>query len=154
MLKEYCEMMSAFMEKSGVCAGRADWKYKTIPSFLLAHGQGYEPVVGLPANVNPGKQGQCFKNAWYLSAFLGYGYVEGYLACHGVPLLHAWNVSGGRVIDCTIAWRTDFEVKDYAYFGVEFPPVLVSKTVAARGVYGMIDNPEQGWPLLREGMPG
>jgi hypothetical protein len=69
-------------------------------------------------------------------------YAEGF-AVGAIPVLHAWNVTkDGVVVDST--WDNGME-----YFGVIFKQSFVFETLLSRERYGIIDNMEQNFPLLR-----
>jgi len=122
-------------------APRDGFKYRCLEEFVLKNGRFMGARSPEPDKFRSGRMGQCFANAFRLM-LSGLQYVEGF-AAGIIPVLHAWLVDGeGRVIDPT--WRTG-EV----YFGVVFPAEFVIETVLARGRYGVLDNYERGFPLLR-----
>jgi hypothetical protein len=87
---------------------------------------------------------QCFMNAYQLLHMPGLSYCEGF-AMGVIPMLHAWMIDEeGNVIDPT--WQDGVE-----YFGIELPTEFVIATVLTRGAYGVLDNMEMGFPLLKGG---
>lgn len=87
---------------------------------------------------------ECFRNAYLLAVEHNLIYYEGY-AMGVIPVLHAWCLDKDfHVIDTT--WETGTE-----YFGVFFSIKYVSKVLLERKSYGVIDNWEMKWPLLRGG---
>ena len=115
-----------------------DYSYTGPADFVLREGRFFRPRP-LPVKIKLRKLGLCFHNALWISTEHGFAYVEGY-AVHAAetPILHAWNIDAkGFVIDTT--WRP----VGSAYFGVILP---VAEKLKWRG--SLIDNWENGWPLL------
>jgi hypothetical protein len=52
-----------------------------------------------------------------------------------LPILHAWNVIDGRVIDVTLR-----KADEYEYLGVHFPTRTLRTEIVKRGVYGLLDT--------------
>lgn len=76
-------------------------------------------------------------------------YVEGY-AAGIIPVLHAWCVdSDGKVVDPT--WDDGIGTE---YFGVPFNRAFVMTAVVDKGSYGLIDDMNGRWSLLRQGGDG
>jgi hypothetical protein len=154
-LKAYMTMVAAAK------AGSRDnnLTYKSIEEFVLKNGRAFSsPVAGLPKGFKGMKMGFCFMNAYQLADMRpDLTYVEGFASYRGVPMAHAWVVDKqNRVIDPT--WFTDkkgtpnhwtTKSDHHRYFGVKFKIDDVRKTIFARGKYGVLHNPEQGFPLLR-----
>lgn len=121
--------------------------YKSTYEFVLDAGTRHEPAPK-PRNVAFGPVRNCFQNAWNLAhRGANLTYAEGYAlsSVAPMPVHHAWCVSrDGQVIDNT--WREP----GLAYLGVEFNLSFVAQTILRRGYYGVIDNMEMGFPLLRK----
>lgn len=129
---------------------REGWAHSSIED--LVHGEGVRCVPSpLPAGVAKGRKRECFTNAFHLAHQhpRRYIYVEGYAVAHQIPLplLHAWCVERrtGLVVDPT--WADGVE-----YYGIPLKLGYVWKTLAAKGTYSVLDNQEQSWPLLRQGL--
>lgn len=119
--------------------------YKSMEAFILAQGKHYTPKP-LPKGIRIGQKKDCFKNAFNLANDNpGYTYVEGYASSKTVcmPLEHAWVVDlDGNVIDNT--WEDGDE-----YFGVPFKTDYVRRTILDKKTYGVIENWEQKFPLMK-----
>lgn len=109
-----------------------------LTSFMLKYGRDY-PVNAHTYTGHKMGQGECFMNATHLAlADNRLTYVEGWVACHGVPIQHAWVVKhDGFVIDPTIPENDDGRISHY--FGVPFDTDYVQKAIKANGVYGLLD---------------
>ncbi len=132
------------------------YKFNSVDSFVLAHGHEWENTHGpLPAGVKQAKLGLCYMNAYQLADAQPdkYTYVEGFATASGIPMGHAWTVDNeGKVVDPTWGGRKDAFTANAAYVGVAFPLEKVRETIFARGKYGVIHNPEQHFPLLKDGI--
>ena len=102
--------------------------------FMLAHGVGYLP--GQNTFVGPRQeQHNCFGNALHTAIDGEFGYVEGVVFVHGVPLDHAWCIDGdGNVIDPTTTGNGIV-----GYYGVPLKTDYVRRAVLMNGVYGVLD---------------
>ena len=110
--------------------------------FVLQEGRTWTPAQ-LPRGIRLGQPGQCYKNAFNLALRNRITYVEGY-AGDVVPIAHAWCIDEeGRVVDNT--WS---DSEQCVYFGVAFDSEYVESTVLRQRIYGLIDMPETGWPLI------
>lgn len=117
-------------------------KYRCMEEYVLAQGRHMGSRHPDSDQVPQGVMKECFKNCYELM-HLNLTYCEGWATTGILPVLHAWLLDpDGRVIDPT--WEVGLE-----YFGVEFPAEYVIGTVLARGAYGVIDNYQYRWPLLR-----
>jgi hypothetical protein len=118
------------------------WSYSSIEDFVLKNGKQYDYAV---SGVRKGKMKECFMNAYHLvQRDPSLTYVEGYAKTKNLPIavLHAWAVDkDGNVHDPT--WEDGS-----SYFGVSFSRDFVEETIVSKGTYGVIDNYEQGFPLL------
>lgn len=96
------------------------------------------------------KMGMCFRNAYHYASDNNLIYVEGYatISTIGIAMIHAWCIDKtGVVYDST--WKD----KGTEYFGVPFDMRYINKTLLKKGTFGLLENWEQGFPLLK-GMKG
>ena len=126
---------------------KTDLKYSCFEDFVLANGREFKIEPG-PVKFRMGEARQCFMNSFHLSQIPrepSLIYCEGF-AMGVIPLLHAWCVdSNGNVYDPT--WNPI----GTAYFGVPFDEKFVMKTALARRKFGLIDDWQDGFPLLLGG---
>jgi len=128
-------------------AADSEFPYASQADFILKHGRAFE-WRAVPPAVRMGTARQCFRNSVRLA--IGkprlYTYVERYAINTWVvrhPVAHAWRVDlEGFVVDTT--WDEGMD-----YFGVSFRMEYVRRIADARRDYGLIDNEEMGFPLLR-----
>jgi len=117
-----------------------------IHELVLVNGK-FMPTGPFPKGLRRGKMGECFYNAFRLTMDnpRRFVYVEGY-ACGKIPLPlehgWVWDRKLGKVLDPT--WNESTE-----YYGIPFKWDFVCRTVVDRKRYGVIDNMEQNFPLLR-----
>jgi hypothetical protein len=116
----------------------------TIESFVLEHGREWQ-AAKRPAGLRKRRNQMCFMNATHLmQEDESLTYVEGY-AARFFPTIHAWCVTpDGIVVDLT--WP---DPQNSHYFGVPFQREFVRATICKREYYGVLDNPQQDWPLIR-----
>lgn len=136
------KLMDILQSRTAALTGiRYDRAYQTMEEFVLKNGQVYSPQQ-LPKKFRSGRFQFCFGNSFLAAKRHGLIYVEGYAISNGEHI-HAWCVEPGSqdVIDRT--WR-----QGKAYFGVPFDLGFVARTLKSRGCYGVLDNWEQGFPLL------
>ena len=77
----------------------------------------------------------------------GIEYYEGYVIHKQLPLpiLHAWNVKDGRVIDTTLK-----NPEEYEYMGIRFDEKTIMREQLKHEVYGLLDVGMINLELLRE----
>ena len=128
------------------------FEYGGVHDFILKNGRAFQSPTSLPSDVRQRKLGLCFMNAYQLvDGRPDLTYVEGIASYKGIPIDHAWAVDkDNHVIDPTWAGNKDYLPGDHKYFGVKIPIETVRKTIFVRGKYGVLYNPEQGFPLLKE----
>lgn len=126
-------------------------RYASTYDLVLREGAAYEPaeyVDGWWAFT--GRPRHCFRNALLLAHLHpdDLTYVEGY-AAGVIPVLHAWCVTAdGHVVDPT--WTTG---NGREYVGIAFDTDWVEAYTDVRGIYGVIDDWQHDWPLVRDGIP-
>jgi len=123
-----------------------DAPYVCMEQYVLDNG-GYMPWREQPADLPPGEPKDCFANAADLALVdSDLTYCEGYAYAKGlIPVLHAWCVDvEGFVIDNTPVWSNGG-----SYFGVMFHTDDLLDKIMRTKYYGMIDNWQEHWPLLR-----
>lgn len=142
MIREYLKNMVKLQQ-----AHKRNFKtsYISIYDFILKNGKECNPQ---PFNEElfpgtPNQKKECFRNAWVLSDLHDLIYVEG-IANKIIPMMHAWCVDE----DLNVYDPTWDDPQECTYFGVLFNPVYVAKTIFKRGLYGVIDNLEQKFPLI------
>jgi hypothetical protein len=137
-VQDYLRTVSVFLQKS---SRSPEFKYSSIEEFVLKHGK----IMGTRSkesnNYPKGTPKECFRNAYLLAVEYDLIYCEGY-AAGVIPVHHAWCFDKGKVIDTT--WEDGEE-----YIGVFFSTKYVSRILLERNSYGVIDNWEMKWPLLR-----
>lgn len=133
---------------------RPDFRYASIENLLVVEGgcfsTGKHSFVG-----TVGAVGQCFRSAGQAALRdPRLTYCEG-VAIRGnsQPTSHAWCIDEqGVVIDNT--WNTENPLhRGSGYFGVAFTAEYLQQTYLARKEFGLLDNPEMDWPLLRRDGP-
>ena len=127
--------------------GMARWSYACLSDLVSREGAAF-PWAPKPENIAWGTVGECYRNAYHLATEnQDYTYVEGY-ALGIIPVTHAWVVDpDGTVIDNT--WREDLvEGEDRAYLGIPLKLSYVTKVIAEREKFGVLDCWELEWPLM------
>ena len=98
------------------------WHYRGPADLLLREGKFYQPGDG-PTRWNRSMPQACFRNAALYAITHRLRYVEGY-ATGVMPVHHGWCVDAqGKVVEVT------WDFMGAAYFGVEFPPMSVTRGV-------------------------
>lgn len=142
----------AAAERAGGLFSRG-YHYAGAADFCLREGTNFEA----PTSPHPYMQGApraCFGNAIALAAVHGLVYVEGYAenaVVPGLPIHHAWNLDGGRVVDVTWgAYSGGACVRPIgtAYLGVAFA-VERADEATWDGDASVLDDLHRGWPLYR-----
>lgn len=105
-------------------------------TFILRNGtifQGEKRPKGLRKRTDK----MCFMNATNLTLQDGYDYYEGIAIGSTIPLPihHAWNAEGGKVIDST--WRSP---ETSEYMGVHIPTEKLRRIVLKNRFYGVFDT--------------
>jgi hypothetical protein len=137
-VKKYMEQMVEIMRPHS----NNGFKYINIPHFVLELGRPMGDMKPFPKNLTKGKKKECFRNAMLLAIEKNWTYCEGY-ALAVIPTHHAWVLDDdGDVIDPT--WDEGVD-----YYGVEIPMSYALPKVFGRGYYGIIDDPQNRFPLLR-----
>lgn len=122
-----------------------DFKYLCLEDFVLKEGYLMGDRSPRSDKIRRGKMKECFRNAYLLALSRPHmTYCEGYAAGIGImPVMHAWCIDeNGQVVDVT--WKDGRN-----YFGVPFKIAYVSRIIRSKKNYGIIDNWEHKWPLLR-----
>ena len=141
VLKEYLEKHTAWLKEYGA-PGTKDFKYRCIEDFVLQNGREFIPAE-LPSGYELGEKKECFTNAIHLAVQKDLVYVEGY-CFQIIPFHHAWCVDrDGTLIEPTLEKPLDYE-----YFGVGFNSAWAMGHMMKRGYYGLLDDWENGWPIL------
>ncbi len=150
-LRQYLEMVGN-MQGHRVPPGM---KHGTVESLVAKEGEDYESdnTRPLPKGVKQRKLGECYMNAYQLADSQPdkYQYVEGFATPGGVPMGHAWTVDRktGEVVDPTWGGRPEKFTAHVAYRGVPMDIKDVRETVMRRKKYGVLHDPEGGFPKLR-----
>ena len=112
----------------------------SISHLLQNHGKFFTPG----GKCRHGKIQQCYMNTFHLAEGSKFIYCEG-MAMGIIPTMHGWCVDAdGLVYDPT--WKDDC----LAYFGVRLRLDYVMKTIFKKQTYGVLDNWESNWPILRD----
>ena len=146
-LKDYMEALTCIRKNH--MSSPPGFKYACMEDFVLQEGREFTPAP-LPDDIPRGVIKECYKNSFdILFEKPDLTYCEGYAHGAVIPVMHAWlATSDGKVVDAT--WP---EIGS-AYWGIPFERDFVMKTAMTREVYGVIDNWEENYPLLREGVEG
>jgi hypothetical protein len=123
---------------------RQGHRYKSLYHLLLEQGKSHKIGETCFSRFARGTPRECFYNSLTLSIEHNLIYCEGYALSKFIPTMHAWCLDPvtEEVIDTT--WTTG-----YSYLGVRFDKVYAVAATLKRGYYGLLDNMEQEYPLLR-----
>jgi len=142
-LKRYVEQL-AKLQRS---IQDSNWVYRSVEDIVSKIGK-FDIANPLPPDIERGKAGLCFRNAFRLMSSRGYTYVEG-IAMPSNTLFathHAWCVDGsGRVIDPT--WPDGV-----AYLGVHLNEFFVYQRALRRRKYGVFGDTDS-FDLYEKGLP-
>lgn len=123
-----------------------DFQYLCMEDFILREGYLMGNRSPRSDRLRRGRPKECYHNAYLLAlSNPRLIYCEGYAVSGNVPLpvAHAWCIDEkGNVIDPT--WKDG-----RSYYGVPFKIAYVSEKNRSKKNYGIIDNWEHKWPLLR-----
>jgi hypothetical protein len=135
--------------------------YRGPADFILRHGKFSLPT---PHNYPMAHTNLCYGNAIVGAEKYGLEYVEGFAMCHHildpdppVVMQHGWNETPfGQVVDLT--WNTSggatvSRVNGLAYYGVQFS-VDRADVATWTNDATILEDPEHGWPVLREEWKG
>jgi hypothetical protein len=128
-------------------------KYSCLDEFILEHGRAFHNVVSFKDyKLRQGIPKECYRNAALVAQRRDdLIYCEGY-ATSVIPVMHAWLVDKqGNVIDNT--WeggRYDDGKYPRAYFGIPIKRTYLVRSLCNRKIYGVIDNWENEWPILKD----
>ncbi len=173
-LKEHLRVEADFMRKSRP-ASAPSFAHTSLSAYVLAHGRVEKSqalvrdelaylTTCVGSSVFPIKQ--CFANAQKLVMDSQYVvgrehklyYVEGYVVRIGlgIPIQHGWAVLNGKVIDVTMRLekpRPRGKLRDRV-FGVTFNTTYLQKhAFKIKGFSPLIDDWQDGWPLLKNDPP-
>lgn len=127
-------------------AGR-NWRHDGLAALVLAEGIPMHREPGhWPAGHRHGRPKLCYMNAAHMaqSDTKRFVYCEGYASSSlGLPLPHAWvwDRRAHSAVDPTWKDGTD-------YHGIAFKHSYLCRVLMARQCYGVIDNYQQGFPLI------
>ena len=125
-----------------------DAQYSCVEDFIYQLGRKYTPAPWkLQESYHRRTPKECFANATQLAIIHSeLTYVEGFVYKNGIiPLIHAWCVDdAGVVYDPTL-----LDPENCFYLGVPLKIEFVLQTIEAKGTYGVIDNYEHKFPMLR-----
>ncbi len=145
-VKQYMEKLVSFREGCLKLKILEGWKYSCIEDFVLKNGREFTERIPFWDELMPKKE--CFKNAADITIEnRDIIYVEGFAQPKGlITTNHAWCCTKkGKIIDPT--WD-----KGEFYYGVPFSTDYLIESLLKREKYGILDNWEMDYPLLKEGI--
>lgn len=148
VLVDWLEMQIAVVDQFAH-RGTEGWAHRSVYGLVAAHGQWFAPPpAGLPAGIRPMPERECFANAAAVERDHPHlVYTEGFAVASGSPVgvAHGWCTdSEGRVVDPT--WS---DLGGSAYLGIVLP---VDSRPQRHRAWGVLENPETLFPLLRNGL--
>lgn len=128
-----------------------DYYYSCYEDFFFRNGRWFKPNE--QDKYRQREHGQCYQNAFTLLVEneKELRYCEGYATTSASPVYHCWNLGQeDRVVDVTWVFGDPNEKgKPLGYIGVCFPTELALAHVNTAPHYALLDDPANGWPLLR-----
>jgi len=109
---------------------------RSIEALVYREGRAFDPPSKpRPFGILKGKNGQCYKNAYYLAERISGTYVEGIAASSfGFPLQHAWVLDKhNQVIETT--WKDP----GTAYYGIALGWDFIHQVLLETEVYGVLN---------------
>lgn len=106
----------------------------------------------LPDDVKPGDAQQCFRNAFELTK----DQPERFIYCEGfaagiIPVMHAWCIDRETQTVVDVTWSGGHhEEQGRDYFGIPFNWRYAVEATLNREYYGIIDDWQNDWPVLKE----
>lgn len=146
-LIKYLKMM-VDLRKSCSPERTNDLSFVCMEEFVLRYGVLCSPAKR-PRGVHKRAYKECYSNTTHLLAdqdFTGSNdliYCEGY-AVNIIPCHHAWAITH----DTTVVDLTWLKPQECVYIGVPFSFKFVKETLASTGMYGIMENFLEGFPLL------
>ena len=165
--KLHTQLESRAIEEQGN-KERNGWYYSYFEDFIAQEGKVFESsplTVGEQETImkalvtsNNTKAKECFFNAQTLVMSDKSGaieYWEGFTSSFGLPILHGFNVIGGKVVDITHKLDGKHIMGDFGtekeYIGVQFNIQLSKDRIkSGKDCTSFIDNWKEGWPVLHE----
>ena len=165
LVQDYLKVVSNIMPR------QEGWAYSSIYEIVLKEGKLCEAAGALSKDAAKILAGACgrrtfqLKQCFYNSQIAVLSdstdemeYWEGFAYAGTIPVYHGWIVLKGQVVDLT--WRNrkglsrlGVDPKDWVYFGSPIPKDLLLKRAVLSGELScVLDDPENGWPLLKNGI--
>lgn len=147
-LREYLENMVELHQSMRSGKLPRGYRYLCMEEYILREGRPMEVGVW-PKWMKRGRLKECYRNAFNLMLHFGYTYCEGY-AVSMIPTMHAWCLDkDGKVIDPTWRDKGKWGRQGKEYYGITFDCAQVVEITTRRRCYGLIDDWQNGWPLLK-----
>lgn len=132
------------------CRTPIGYKFNGFEQLVLTYGVPFIRTSGLPRHIKKGPVKLCYQNATNLMLYHGLTYCEGFAFSGLIVTMHAWNLDAkGNIIDntwCNRGKKPRWE--GHEYLGIPFKKEFVTKTIAEREYYGVIDDWSRDFPLL------